>query len=480
MIEPIPLAPMQQSGLEVLAGASPAAFNLVADRAGSVRRRPGIKAHAGVPSGVVDAAGLDVLHVASGGGFYAVGGQSGGRTIYKIGTTATAFSGADAELAGTAARVTVAETEAMLVMSAGTQTQKVVFATEDSSRLGGSPPHATHVIAHGGRVLSNNLIEGNDRVDYSGVATGSSITGHQQWGGAGTSSFFNAKGRPDPVRAVHENTNEVFLFGSTSMQIFSPDATDVYVPSATREYGCIAPYSVVKDDDSFAWLDDRRRFIKSDGREYDDKFGADIQQTIDDMATVSDCFGYRTHMGPVDALVWTLPTDTRTFVHQDGFGWSQWSGWDDTTNNWKRFMVNCAHQRPDTGVNVCGTTAGKIGEFHATTYTDLGDRIVARVDTGYLNRKTDKRKFCRAVYLSLKRGEVTGTTAPQASVSWRDDGGEWRDSVPVSLGVSGDREIVYPLRSLGVYRRRQWRFEFSGPEELVLVSASEDFEVLAD
>ena len=91
-----------------------------------------------------------------------------------------------------------------------------------------------------------------------------------------------------------------------------------------------------------------------------------------------------------------------------------------------------------------------------------------------------KRKFCRAVYLSLKRGEVTGTTAPQASVSWRDDGGEWRDPVPVSLGVSGDREIVYPLRSLGVYRRRQWRFEFSGSEELVLAGAEEDFETLSD
>jgi len=39
---------------------------------------------------------------------------------------------------------------------------------------------------------------------------------------------------------------------------------------------------------------------------------------------------------------------------------------------------------------------------------------------------------------------------------------------------------VLEFPSLGVYRRREWRFEFTGLEDLTLTEASEEFEVLGD
>jgi hypothetical protein len=50
----------------------------------------------------------------------------------------------------------------------------------------------------------------------------------------------------------------------------------------------------------------------------------------------------------------------------------------------------------------------------------------------------------------------------------------------VELGLSGDTAQVVVLRSLGVYRKRQWVFEFSADVELELVSAIEEFDVLVD
>jgi hypothetical protein len=73
---------------------------------------------------------------------------------------------------------------------------------------------------------------------------------------------------------------------------------------------------------------------------------------------------------------------------------------------------------------------------------------------------------------------VQDTIGPQAFLRFRDGPGAWSDRIPVDLGASGERELVLRLPSLGVYRRRQWEFEYSGTEALVLVSAVEEFTVL--
>lgn len=346
-------------------------------------------------------------------------------------------------------------------------------------RLGGSPPSCTHIVANAGRLLVNQP-NGDfpGRISYSSTAFGSTITGHEEWSvGTGTAGFFTAEARPDKVVALYESTNEVFAWGTSTLQVFAPDATNVYTPLPTKEYGCMAAYSVIKRDQAFAWLDDRRRFVLSDGRSFEVLSGP-IQQTLDDMATVSDCFGYRVHHGSVDCLVWTFPADGRTFAYQMEAGWSQWSGWDNAKGNFKSFEVSAHFQRPDTGLNIVGTRSGRVAALKQSAQDDLGDPIMARVDTGFLDRGTDRRKQCVSVRLVLERSEPTGSDEPVVHVRWRDDLGPWSAPRQVSLGGSGYRTIVGQLRSLGVYRRRQWRFEFSGPETLILASATEEFEVL--
>lgn len=474
MAQPIPFTNQQASGVEPLAGAGVVAMNVVVDPSGTITRRPGISEYSVAPDTVVNSAGIEGLFATDDGRLLAMS-KSPSRVLYEIqgGAARVVASALTGEL-----RPIFAQTEMIVAISSGRDIVKYVRASRDAALLGGSPPFASHVIAHASRLLANDIITNRTAVRYSSTFIGdTSYAGAEDWSFAPPAGYITAEARPDNVVAVHENTNNVFVFGQGTLQVYGPDASAVYLPEATREYGCGAPYSVIKADQTFAWLDQYQRFVISDGRSI--KVISDpIAKTLDEIDTYSDCYGYRVMAGNVDCLVWTFPTDGRTFVYQTGSGWGQWSGWVPGTTGFAPFSVLSHHLRQDTNVNVVGTTDGYIAELTTDALTDLGTPIKAYVETGYVSRGTDQKKHCQCVRFAFRRGTVTGGTGPQAFFSYRDQPGPWEPSIPIDLGRSGDTHPVLEFRSLGTYRRRQWRFEFTGTEELVLVSASEDFEVL--
>jgi hypothetical protein len=486
--KPITFQNTQESGQEQLSGASRSVINVVIDDRGTVRRRPGIQTYSGAPSTSIDSNGIDGIHATNGGVLYAVGGNdpsSGGpnRNIYRV-----TSGGADnlSSLSGTtrlvgSKRPVFAETEALLVIASGFLIQKVVLDTNVSSRLGGLPPEASHVTANFLRLEANDVTVDTTKVRYSATSIGTTdYSGHETWtlGGVGNAGFFTAEARPDPVVALAENTNELFVFGSTNLQVFGPDTQFVYSPVSTREYGCSAPYSVVKVDQSFAWLDHRRRFVVSDGREFQ-IIGGPIGADIDAMTTVSDCFGFRIHQDPVDCLVWVFPSEGRTYVYQQGAGWGQWQGQNLAGANWKALPINCHHHNHNDDSNLVGSPSGTIGELAMGVTNDLGTTMTSYAETGYFDRGTDNKKYCKAVHLVFRRGETTSSTdEPVGFLSYSNAPEEWSNPIAVGFGASGDREPVVTLRSLGTYRRRAWRFTFSGDVDLVLSRVTEEFEVL--
>jgi hypothetical protein len=478
--EPIPFVNQQASGWERLAGASPQAMNVVVDGRGAVRRRPGIAVYDKVLPGVIDADGIDGVHATNTGKLYVAGGESppGSRKLYRLtGTGTNELGGIRPKLVG-GERPIFAETEAIVVATAGDKPQKVDLVTDASARLGGDPPRSTHILTNTARLLSNDL-DVLSQISFSGQSLGSSTTGNETWTpGVGLAGFFQAEARADPVLAVAENTNEIFAFGRTNVQVFAPaGAPDDYATVSTREYGCAAPYSVIKIDQSFAWMDNHRRIVVSDGRKFE-IISDPIDADLDDLARVDDCFGYRVHEGQVDCLVFTFPSVGRTFAHQMDGGWAQWQGWDDATNNWKQFRVS-AHNHDNVNTkNVVGTVDGRVGVLLREQQTDLGERINAYVTTGFQSRGTDRKKHCRSVRFVLQRGQSAEAVSPAARFTYRDDEGDWEDWIPISLGSAADRSPVVEFRSLGVYRRREWKFDFSDAETLVLALATEEFDVL--
>lgn len=496
--EPIPFVNSLASGLEELAGMSPMAMNVVKEPSGTVRRRPGLTSYAGYPISIIDVSiPICGVYGTNHGQLFAVGNATAERPIYKLdvggfttlGGRIPTSGGAYAPhgLSGTL-RPVFAETELLLTIAGGAQPQKIELATLASSRLGTTTPapNASHIIANNTRLLANDMTVDRTKVRFSDVAIGDSdFSGNEVWslGGVGTSGYFTAEAKPDDVVAVVTTAKNVLVLGTGTTQVFQPDPDLTYAPIGTMEVGISAPYSVVRADDSFFWLDHNRRFIMSDGSGFTD-ISAPIKREIDAITTIRDCFGYRVLLGFVDAICWCFPTDGRTFVFQKGSGWGIWTGYAD--NNWAPFTVNCHCLLPayapspgmaeSTVTNLIGTSDGHVGKFSLDATTDFVTRVPAKIRTGFINHKTDARKHCQRIWVAVRRGNTTSD--PQGSIRYRDDPGEWSSPLPIDFGSSGDTEIVVPFPSLGTYRRRQWEFEFSETEDLSLVSVIEDFAVL--
>lgn len=488
MGDPIPFANFQAAGLEELGGASPIAMNVIIEppapsgKQGVVRRRPGIQAWPLATPAVIDPNGLCGVFATSDGAIWAVGAVGPERPIYSVTAAGALLLGGGISPHGLrgSARPIFVETAMLVVIAGGELIQKVERATLLSDRLGGLPPLATHIVANSSRLLANDPTVDSSKIRYSDVAQGNvTYAGNETWSSIGPGpggtvpGFFSAEAKPDPIVAVYEDTNEIFIWGAQTLQVFGVDGTLVYAPTATREYGCAAPYSIIKDDNQFYWLDHQRRFVKSDGRSFTE-LSESIQRIIDDMDDVSDCFGYRVLLGPFSCMVWTFPSDGRTFCYQEGAGWGQWQGWN---GNWTPFGVTAYWLKDSTSDSIVTTVDGRVGELALEATTDLGAPINAYVMTGYQNRGTDARKHCARVDIVLRRGNAT-TPGPQGWLYWRDRPGDWTGKIPIDFGDAGDTDPVLHFHSLGEYRRRQWAFEFSAGSDLSLVAATEEYEVL--
>lgn len=529
-IQPIPFGPSLETSSEEISGGSPEAYNVIVDARGTLRKRPGLAAYTGVaPATAVDASGVLGLYLTEqraahttgtatvsgthAGVLYAVGatvnvsggGHNTGRNVYRIagGTATLVGTGASSEdrLATPSAIATTrfprpifAETEALLVIAGGAEMGKIDIRPEtfsapnftnpntdyhEMSFLGGCPPLASHVFCNSSRICANDTQLDQTKIRYSDITQGIvTFAPHETWDPSpGAAGFFTAEARADSVVACAENTNDIFVFGRSSLQLFSPDSSTTFAPSVTREAGCLAAYSPVKLDDQYLWLDHLTRVVLSNGREWKDVGGA-IQATLDNLTTPSDCYAYRYSESFADCVVLRFEADQDTLVLQPGIGWSRWAQYVAASDSFTMFPVLCHHQRPDGGLNVVGLSDGTIRTLSLDNTDDLGTPIVAYCSTGFIDRGSDNLKRTVAVHLTFKR-TVALSEGVSCFLDYRNDlSSEWT-TLEIDLGVDdGDLTPTIPLYSLGTYRRRQWRFRFPDTAGLFLVRAAESFQTM--
>lgn len=466
-----------ESGDDAFSDAAPVAMNVLFDGKSAMRRRPGLRAFVDAPSTAISSYPITGIYRTLRGDLIATDDELGHRRIYRVssGGAVDISNPAQADLRGTK-RPVFAETEALLAIAGGKEIQKLTLTTvgTPSARLGGSPPEASHVIFNSSRFLVNRVVTPLDQIQFSDPVTGEGVTPLETWSGTLSSGSFKAEARADRVVAIAETMNDVWAFGATTTQLFVPDPHLGYARALQTERGCIAPYTVTALGDAFAWMDDEKQIVYGSAREQQAISGP-IQQTLDRMTTVDDGWGFRFKGDQFEAAVFPFETDGRAFCFQMAGGWSQWQSWDGEV--WGKINIASCHLHRGTKATIVGTRDGKIAELTTAAADDLGSRIRVLCQSGFKSRATDKRKACEVVRLAFQRPNYSSSTTTQVRLRYRNEDGAWRH--PILLTLDAKTKII-TLRSLGVYRRRQWEIDYEAAEDVILSSATEEYTVLED
>lgn len=342
------------------------------------------------------------------------------------------------------------------------------------------PRSATHVVGLANYLIANQaaLPGTNTQISWSGLGDANHVT----WNPL---NFNTADADPDNIVAIAGNLREVFAFGSKTVQAFGigADPTLPFSSSAAMAIGCGAAYSVIRSDEAFAWLDENRRFVRSDARTKH-FIGDDINKLIRDFTTVSDCFGFRLRLAYWDLLVWIFPTEGKTYTYdQSAKRWYQWRGWNGV-DDFTAIRIAAYAFWATGNMHIVGDSMYEnLWTLDAAATSDTGPNlpIVAERITEHLDYGTTTRKRCTKARFFVKRGQAAQDASEAfLDVAKRDDDGPWSGNTLLGMGLAGDYASFKDWYPGGIYYRRQYRVRYSGGVDLAIAKMVEFWEPLSE
>jgi len=334
----------------------------------------------------------------------------------------------------------------------------------------GSPLALTHIAYNSQRFIGNDN-NNTGVIQWTEPGPG----GHTTWPVVGP-FYTEAEAAPDPVVALYANANEVFTFGTETTQVYSPDGALGFAVSASQQLGCSAAYSVISDDDDFAWLDNDKRFVTSNGRSFKVISSPGMAKDIANLAVISDCWGARIKFEGWDLLVWNFPTEKRSiYFDRVTEKWGEFRS-TDANGEWIAWLPTSYFYTgtfgPAKNKHLVGLSDGTIGEITMDATTDMGLTLRGLSRTGFIDAGTFNRKKCERVDFQLRRDQAVGTlpTDARTEYRYRDTLGTW--SPPDVLMLGGSYQPVVTKWAKGMFIQRQHEISFTNASDFVLAGAT--------
>lgn len=331
--------------------------------------------------------------------------------------------------------------------------------------------YVTHIFIIDGYLIANDYTSGT----WKFAETGSPLS----WNAL---DFASAEGVPDDIISGLAFRGEAYFFGRESLEIWEDDGQTPFarVNGALFDTGCIAPYSPIALDNEVMWLSDDRRFVKFAGAGVE-KISTQYDRDLAQMAVVDDCTSDRYDILGKTLIVFQFPSEQRTIVYNmtDG-NWGEFGFWNAAGGFHEAFLGSCHAFIPETGVHIVGSRkTAKLYSMTEDAFTDDGTQIKMLTRSGHINYGTNKRKRNENISIRVKRGYVTDTTEPVATLRFRDDNGEWSQEIQFSLGLMGDYFSTVRLQRLGMYVTRQLEFACTDPVGFVFSEAKEELTAMS-
>ena len=301
-------------------------------------------------------------------------------------------------------------------------------------------------------------------------------------------------GSPDNILALIAVHSQIWLIGALSTEIWynsgASDFTFERQPGAFIEHGCVAPYSVAKQDVSVFWLSRDREgqglVIQGSGYDVQRISTHAIEADIQSYKRVDDAVGFCYQQEGHAFYVLTFPTADKTWAYELKTG--QWHelAWTDNSGSLHRHRAGfCAFAY---GKNlVLDWQNGTVMQLDPQAFTDMGapivrirtlphvisdgrrvscNRLVIDLQTGTMssvyNQQTIREDFDAS--FSFDFGRITRGAQSRIFVRWSDDrGATFGNAISQDIGGAGDYARSLVFHRLGMSRDRVFEISWSSP-----------------
>lgn len=224
--------------------------------------------------------------------------------------------------------------------------------------------------------------------------------------------FASAEGYPDNVISLIVDHREIFLFGTTSVEVWydagTPDFPLARIQGAFMEVGCEAAYSVAKLDNSVFWLgsDARGRGIVYRANGYTPaRISTNaVEYAIQGYGSISDAIAYTYQQDGHPFYVLIFPSAQATWVYDVSTTlWHERAGFED--GQFTRHRSNC--QMSYNSEIVVGDYAdGRLYAFDLDVYAD--DDQIQKWLRSWRALATGQNNLKRTAHHSLQLDAETG------------------------------------------------------------------------
>ena len=337
-----------------------------------------------------------------------------------------------------------------------------------------APSRATHLAFLDNYLIANNNIDGDrGRFFWSDVSAPTS------WS---STSFQGADGKPDDIMSLAVGYRELIIVGRLTTEYFYNDGDTPFrrLEGSEAQVGSPARYSLTFAGGEWIFLTNKRKFVMMQNR-VAKVISADIDQTLKAMTTVSDCRGDIMIVDGKEFLIFTFPTENRSFVFDSLLNvWYEWGNWNSATSTYRIFRgVSFAFSERRNAQFVGDVSNGRIYKLSPTQYSDYsGMPIRTMLETGFISHGTHNYKRSNSLQMRLKTG--SGSTQGQVMFKYRDiDNEAYGNEIFLSSNFStANGNFFCSLYQMGMYRARQYQIIHTDSTPFILSDIQEDVEML--
>jgi hypothetical protein len=298
---------------------------------------------------------------------------------------------------------------------------------------------------------------------------------------SGSTNFSSKDGAPDDLVTLIVDHREIYLLGETSSEVWVDQGTSPFpfnrIPGTSTQHGIVAPFSVARLGNSFAYLSKNNRgtaqIVQMNGYVPQRISTHAVENSLTNQ-TITDAVAWTYQLEGHEVYVISFPTLQLTWCYD--IATQMWHKWLYTNNlgQYERCRGNCAAVFQGN-VLVGDYSNGKIYKLERNIYTDDGQHVKRLRRAPHLTVDLQRQyfeelqlQFQPGVGLSTGQGED-----PQAMLRWSSDGGStWSSEHWTTIGKIGKYTNRAIWRRLGTARDRIFEVSVSDPVKTVIVSAN--------